>query len=116
VTHQSQRWSDDQRVAEPFKLDPDPAFGHDLEAIDPFHLGRIHRHIELLAYQARVRGRHRKDLKRPIPWCPDATSVIRVGDFRILYRVEAQTIHLLRLGLKVRERLLPVRIERGGRP
>ena len=102
-------------MAEQFRLEPDPAFGDDLEAIDPFHLGRIHRHVELLVHQAGVRGRHRKDLKRPIPWCPSATSVVRVGDFRILYRLEGQTVHLLRLGLKVRERLLPVRIETGGR-
>jgi mRNA-degrading endonuclease RelE of RelBE toxin-antitoxin system len=103
-------------VAEPFRLDPDPAFSEDLEAIDPFYLGRIHRSVELLTDQSGLRGRHRKNLKCPISWCPAATSVVRVGDFRILYRVDGRTVHLLRLGIKVRERLLPARIERGGRP
>jgi mRNA-degrading endonuclease RelE of RelBE toxin-antitoxin system len=97
-------------VAEAFELEPDPAFVADLEAIDPFHLGRIHRSVETLANQATVRSRHRKDLKGPIDWCPSATSVVRVGDFRVLYRLEGQTVHLLRLGLKIRERLIPVRL------
>lgn len=98
-----------------FELDPDPAFVDDLEAIDPFHLGRIHRAAEELRHQAREYGRNRKALKAPVPWCPTATAVVRVGAFRILYSVEGGTVLLLRLGRKVRERLLPSRIDRGDR-
>jgi len=47
-----------------------------------------------------------------VAWCPDATHVLRVGDFRVLFRV-AGVVHLLRLGRKAREQLLPVRIEKG---
>jgi mRNA-degrading endonuclease RelE of RelBE toxin-antitoxin system len=98
------------------KLDSDAAFDEDLEAVDPFDLGRIHKAVEQLQYQAAVRTRNRKDLKRPVPWCPEATSVVRVGEFRVLYRIEEGSVRLLRLGLKTRERLLPVRITKGVRP
>jgi hypothetical protein len=98
-----------------FKLEPDPAFVEDLEAIDPFHLGRIHRAAEELRHQAREYGRNRKALKAPVPWCPTATAVVRVGALRVLYSVEGGTVLLLRLGRKVRERLLPVRMEQGDR-
>jgi mRNA-degrading endonuclease RelE of RelBE toxin-antitoxin system len=98
-----------------FKLAPDPAFVEDLEAIDPFHLGRIHKATEELRNHPREFGRNRKALKAPVPWCSAATAVVRVGAFRILYDVEGKTVLLLRLGYKVRERLLPVRIDPGDR-
>jgi hypothetical protein len=101
---------------EPLSLDPDTAFSEDLEVVDPFYLGGIHKAVELLRYQAEDATRNRKRLRAPIPWCADATSVIRVGPFRVLFRVSGKTVHLLRLGVKIRERLVPARIGQGERP
>jgi len=97
---------------QPFPLEPSPAFFDDLETVDPFYLGQIHRALEQLRFQPLEATRNRKRLKRMVAWCPDATHVLRVGDFRVLFRV-AGVVHLLRLGRKAREHLLPVRIEKG---
>jgi len=94
----------------PFALDPAPAFFDDLEIVDPFYLGQIHRAVEQLRDQPIDVTRNRKPLKRPVSWCPEAAHELRVGEFRVLYRPIGGRVHLLRLGRKARERLLPVRI------
>jgi hypothetical protein len=96
----------------PFALDPAPAFSDDLEIVDPFYLGQIHRAVEQLRHEPTAVTRNRKPLKRPVPCCPEATHELRVGEFRVLYRPAEPRVHLLRLGRKAHERLLPVRMGR----
>jgi len=98
-----------------FDLDPTPEFFDDLETVDPFYLGQIHRAVEQLQHQPVEATRNRKQLKRPIAWCTQATHALRVGDYRVLYLVEESRVALLRLGLKDHERLRPVRIAGGDR-
>ena len=96
-------------------LDPDSAFTDDLESVDPFYLGQIHRAVEQLQFEPTVQTRNRKRLKRPVSWCPRAVFSLRVGAFRILYRVGETKVDLLRLGVKERERLIAVRMDDGER-
>jgi hypothetical protein len=97
-----------------YALDPEDAFDSDLERVEPFHLGRMFAELDELEHQAEAKTRNRKVLKAAIPWCPRATWEVRVDPYRVLYRVDGTTVHLLAVGLKVRNRLLPVRPNRAG--
>jgi hypothetical protein len=46
----------------------------------------------MLAHQAEVETRNRRRVRAPVPWCPDATWKLRIEDYRVLYRVEADTV------------------------
>lgn len=53
-----------------------------------------------LADQAEVVSRNRKRLLAPISWCPAATWEQRVASYRMLYRVEADVVQVLRVRFK----------------
>jgi len=84
-----------------------------METIEPFYLGQIHGALEQLCHQPAQETRNRKALRRPVPWCPEASHSLRVGELRVLYRIVDDRVDLRRLGRKVRERLLPVRMREG---
>ena len=83
-----------------FTLDPSPAFFDDMETVDAFYLGKIHGALEQLRHQPAERTRNRKPLRRPLSWCAEATHSLRIGEFRVLYRIAGDRVDLLRLGRK----------------
>jgi len=99
-----------------FTLDPAAAFYDDMETVEPFYLGQIHAALEQLCYQPVQETRNRKALRRAVKWCPEASHSLRVGEFRVLYRIVDDRVALRRLGRKARERLLPVRMKEGEVP
>jgi len=47
-------------------------------------------------------GRHRRPLKSPVSWCPEATWRLRIGEYRVFYRLENGCAEVLRVRLKGR--------------
>jgi len=81
-------------------LDFSSLFDTDLSRLDAFVYPQIRSAVSLLRDQAEIPSRNRRALRATIWWCPEATWQARVGDFRILYRVEGHTVCLLRVRLK----------------
>jgi mRNA-degrading endonuclease RelE of RelBE toxin-antitoxin system len=87
-------------LAHRYDLDFDPRFDVDLSLLDAFAYPRIRSAVLQLRDQAETRSRNRRPLRGTVWWCPDATWQARVGDFRILYRVEGRSVELLRVKYK----------------
>jgi mRNA-degrading endonuclease RelE of RelBE toxin-antitoxin system len=87
-------------VGHRYNLDLDPLFDADLSALDAFAYPRIRSAIASLQDQAEVRTRNRRPLRGAVWWCPEATWQLRVGEFRVLYRVEGRDVRLLRVRWK----------------
>ena len=83
-----------------YDLDFSPQFDTDLSRLDAFVYPRIRAAVLLLRDQAEIPTRNRRPLRATVWWCPEATWQARVGDFRILYRVEEHAVYLLRVRLK----------------
>ena len=46
--------------------------------------------------------RHRRPLKSGVGWCPEATWQLRVGEYRVLYRIQNSSVEILRVRFKGR--------------
>jgi len=42
----------------------------------------------------------RQPLRAPVSWCPEANWKLRIEDYRLFYRVEANTVFVLRVQFK----------------
>src|SRR4029450_3312631 len=71
------------------------AFLEDFNSLDAFERPRIRTAILVLADQAEVLARNRRPLSSPISWCPEATWQLRVGEYRVLYRVDPDGVYVL---------------------
>jgi mRNA-degrading endonuclease RelE of RelBE toxin-antitoxin system len=63
-----------------------------------------------LAGQPEIPTRNRRPLAAPLSWCPEATWQLRVGAFRVLFRMDEDTVHVLRVvskGLRTSEEMEP---------
>jgi hypothetical protein len=56
--------------------------------------------VDALAHQALVETINRKPLREPLSTLPDATWEVRVDRHRVLYRIDAGTVRVLRVILK----------------
>lgn len=83
-----------------YDLNYDLAFDTDLSRLDAFVYPTIRSAVSLLPHQAEVATRHRRPLNAPVSWCPEATWQLRIGDYRVLYRVDRNRVLLLRVLLK----------------
>jgi mRNA-degrading endonuclease RelE of RelBE toxin-antitoxin system len=66
----------------------------------PYDLPVIVGTVNDLADQAETVSRNRRPLGAPISWCPTATWQLRVGDYRVLYRVDEGVVSVLRVRFK----------------
>jgi mRNA-degrading endonuclease RelE of RelBE toxin-antitoxin system len=65
------------------------AYVVDLRALPVFDHARIQAAVSTsLPAEPDRPARHRRALKAPVSWCPNATWQLRVGDYRVLYRLE----------------------------
>jgi mRNA-degrading endonuclease RelE of RelBE toxin-antitoxin system len=87
-------------MAARYELTYDRSFDEDLAALDAYVYPAIRATLIQLADQAEVVARHRRPLARPISWCPEATWQLRVGDFRVLYRIDGGVVRVLRVAFK----------------
>jgi hypothetical protein len=75
----------------------------DLRAMPVFDRARIQAAVATsLAGEPDKPSGHRRPLKVPISWCPEASWQLRVGDYRVLYRMESAAVGVLRVRLKAR--------------
>ena len=72
----------------------------DYRALEAFDRAKARSAVLVLADQAEVPARNRRPLAAPVPWCPEATWKLRIEDYRLLYRVEAGTVFVLRVQFK----------------
>jgi len=73
----------------------------DIGIMPVFRRGPLFAAIDELRAQAEFATRNRKPLAEPIEDLPDATWEIRVGDYRVFYRViESRIVQVLRVILK----------------
>jgi mRNA-degrading endonuclease RelE of RelBE toxin-antitoxin system len=56
--------------------------------------------VNRLADQAEVASRNRRPLGGPVSWCPAAKWQMRVGGYRVFYRVENGVVDVLRVRFK----------------
>jgi mRNA-degrading endonuclease RelE of RelBE toxin-antitoxin system len=74
-------------------------------SMHPFHRGRVVSAVNELERNAETETRNRKRLRpgRDIPpEYPDPTWEIRIGEYRVLYGVDGETVTILRVKLKSR--------------
>ena len=83
-----------------YRLQYDDRYLNDLRTLRAYDLPLITRAVRDLADQAEVVARNRKPLIAPISWCPAATWEQRVEGYRVLYRVEADIVQVLRVRFK----------------
>ena len=83
-----------------FLIEYTRAYLDDLEEIDPFDIPGIREAVRLLGYQALKETRNRRPLKAPVPFCPEATWQVRVGGYRVLFKVVARAVTILRVRYK----------------
>jgi hypothetical protein len=71
-----------------------------LRTLRAYDLPLITKAVLGLTDQAEVVSRNRKPLVAPISWCPLATWQQRVQNYRVLYRVDADIVQMLRVRFK----------------
>ena len=72
----------------------------DYRALEAFDRAKVRDAVLILTDQAEIATRNRRQLAAPVSWCPDATWKLRIEDYRVLYRVEAGTVFVLRVQFK----------------
>lgn len=72
----------------------------DLEQIDAFDIPAVRASLLHLQHQAEIPTRNRRPLRAVVGWCPGATWQLRVGDYRVLYRLDGSVVTVLRLRFK----------------
>lgn len=75
-------------------------FDRDLEALGAYNGPIVRAALILLSEQAELESRNRRHLAKPLSWCPEATWQVRVGNYRVLYRVDAGKVKILRVRFK----------------
>ena len=84
-----------------YELRYEPSYLQDLKTAGaPYDLPAIASAIRGLLDQAELITRNRRPLQEPISWCPRASWQLRVGAYRVLYRVDRDVVSLLRLRFK----------------
>ena len=73
---------------------------NDLRALRPYDLPTISMAVVTLADQAETQSRNRRPIRAAITWCPAATWQLRVGGYRVLYRVADGVVEVLRVRWK----------------
>ena len=76
------------------------AYLEDYEALEAFDRAKIRNAVLVLADQAEVATRNRRPLLDPVSWCSEATWKLRIEDYRLFYRVDADTVFVLRVKFK----------------
>jgi len=89
-------------MATPYRLLYSRAFDADLDEIPAYDAVVVRSAVVLLANQAETESRNRKRLSAPVTWCPEAVWQLRVGNYRVLYRVDQDMVRILRLTFKGR--------------
>jgi len=72
----------------------------DVRALSVFQRPRVERAVDRLRHEAEVETRNRKPLARVLHQLPAARWSLRVGDHRVLYRIDRQIVQILRVILK----------------
>jgi mRNA-degrading endonuclease RelE of RelBE toxin-antitoxin system len=72
----------------------------DYRALEAFDRAKVRAAVLILADQAEMVTRNRSPLAAPVSWCPEATWKLRIEDYRVLYRIEAGTVFVLRVQFK----------------
>jgi mRNA-degrading endonuclease RelE of RelBE toxin-antitoxin system len=90
-------------MGSPYRLLYSRAFDRDLDGLPAYDAVVVRTRVALLAHQAESETRNRRRLAQPISWCGDATWQLRVGNYRVLYRVEEGAVQVLRLTFKGRK-------------
>jgi len=72
----------------------------DYRALEAFDRAKVRAAVLVLAEQAEVATRNRRPLTARVSWCPEATWKLRIEDYRLLYRVDAGTVFVLRVQFK----------------
>jgi mRNA-degrading endonuclease RelE of RelBE toxin-antitoxin system len=73
-----------------FPIEWSPDALADVERIRPFDVRSIFRAVEELQHQADVETRSRKPLREPIDELPEDPWELRVGAFRVVYRIREE--------------------------
>ena len=76
------------------------AYIEDYKALEAFDRSKVRNAVLTLADQAEVGTRNRRPLRSPVTWCPEATWKLRIEDYRLFYRVDADTVFVLRVRFK----------------
>jgi mRNA-degrading endonuclease RelE of RelBE toxin-antitoxin system len=88
-----------------------PAYLDDLRfLVSAYDLPIIVAAVLFLEDQADFVTRNRCPLKAPFSWCPNATWQLKVGGYRVLYRIEDGIVEMLRVlfkGSKTTEEMGP---------
>jgi mRNA-degrading endonuclease RelE of RelBE toxin-antitoxin system len=93
--------AEDAREMPRYELRYDAAFLEDERGVaSAFELPMILAAVGHLADQAEVETQRRRRLARPVSWCVEATWQLKIGSYRVLYRVDGGTVSLLRLRFK----------------
>ena len=72
----------------PYRLIYSRAFDEDLDDMPAYDAVAVGERVAVLAFQAEMRTRNRRRLITRVSRCPDATWQLRVGSYRVLYRVD----------------------------
>lgn len=75
----------------------------ELRRMRPFDARPVYRAIQELRHQAETASRNRKSLQEPLDELPEASWEVRVGRYRVLYKISGLTVGVLRVILKERE-------------
>jgi mRNA-degrading endonuclease RelE of RelBE toxin-antitoxin system len=75
----------------------------DLRDLPIFERARIQASVVTSLVHEPVRpAKHRRPLQAPVSSCPEATWQLRIGDYRVLYRLDRDAVEVLRVRLKAR--------------
>jgi mRNA-degrading endonuclease RelE of RelBE toxin-antitoxin system len=72
----------------------------DYKLLDAFERPKVRSAVLMLAEEAEMTARNRRPLRTQVSWCPEATWRLHVEDYRVLYRVDAGTVFVLRVRFK----------------
>jgi hypothetical protein len=80
----------------------------DVERIRPFDARPIFAALAEIRHQADVETRNRKPLREPLEELPDASWEVRVGEFRVFYRISGEALGAEQVGVGKTARILRV--------
>ena len=90
-------------MGSPYRLLYSRDFDQDLDGVPAYDAVVVRTRVALLDYQAEQESRNRRRLANPISWCAEANWQLRVGRYRVLYRVEGGIVQVLRVAFKGRK-------------
>jgi len=83
-----------------YRLRYSSAYIEDYKLLEAFDRAKIRNAALILADQAEVSTHKRRPLRAPVSWCLEATWRLRIENYRVLYRVDADTVLVLRVQFK----------------